>query len=611
MCAINGFNFKDESLILKMNAATKHRGPDSSGVFLDEKISLGHNRLRIIDLSSSASQPMEDLERRFVLVFNGEIYNFKELKKELAGFYNFRTESDTEVILAAYKKWGKEFVSRLNGIFAFAIFDKTNGELFLARDQIGIKPLYYFFDGKRFIFSSEIKAILEHNMPHKLNREAFSHYFRALYAPEPLTMFDGIFKFPKAHSAVFKDKKLKFTKYWDTKNNSYFNQPINVVASNLRKQVVASVEKQLVSDRPIGLYLSGGIDSSATLDAMHSLRGDINTFSVGFQLSNPEDEKKFNADFYLARRTANFYGTRHHEVVVQPNDAISFFESIAWHLDEPIANSTAIPMMKLARFTKSCGVDVVLGGDGGDELFGGYERYRLSLIASYYQKLPRILRYFGSKSSFIKKLNTPAGVERFALFMFQKNETIERVLNKEFFDFEISKKFFYNKYFSSNTRQNFEELFMNVDRETWLVDESLMRSDKMAMSAAVEARVPLLDKDLVEFAARVPLKYKVSLFDTKIILKRAFRGHIPDFLLSQPKRGWFSPAAKWLRDPAVYTLAKMVLSPDYYKETNALFNWQNIREMLVMHERGEKYNLTMLWALMVFQSWAKIYKIEL
>ena len=594
MCAINGFNFKDEKLILKMNQATHHRGPDGTGIFLDEKISLGHNRLSILDLSDAASQPMASNDGRFVIIFNGEIYNFKELKKELKDFYQFKTNSDTEVILAAYKKWGLEAVKKFNGIFAFAIWDKTKEELFLARDHVGLKPLYYYLNGGKFIFSSEIKAILEHDVPRKLNREAFNIYLRTLYVPAPLTMFEGIYKFPQAHYGVFKDGEPKLTKYWEVPEIKYFDKPLKDLAKDLCGEVLKSVERQLISDRPIGLYLSGGIDSSAVLDAMHEFRKNIDTFSVGFKLPNKDDENKFNQDFYLAKRTAERYGTRHHEVLLKENEVLNFLEKVFFQLDEPIANSTAIPMMKLAEFTKSKGVDVVLGGDGGDELFGGYEKYRLSRIMS-----------------FLPKFFLPKETDRFARFMFQKNPILGEVLQKEFFGREISKSFFKKRYFKENPFKTFEELFMDVDRRTWLVDESLMRTDKMSMFSAVEARAPLLDKNLVEFAARIPLKYKTGFFDKKIILKEAFRDRIPDFLLNQPKRGWFSPAAKWLRNPEIHAAVQNILSKNYYIETAPVFNWENIERILKDHVEGKRYNLTILWALINFQVWAKIYNVKL
>src|SRR3989344_8312626 len=308
MCSINGFNFKDERLIQNMNQATKHRGPDGTGIFLSGRVSLGHNRLAIIDTSDIAAQPMKSTDGNLTIVFNGEIYNFKELKKQLFG-YHFRNESDTEVILAAYIKWGKECVKKFNGIFAFAIWDERTEELFLARDHIGVKPLYYFWDGKRFIFSSEIKGILEHDIYRTLNYEAFRNYLRVLYVPEPITMFDGIYKLPPSSFAVLKNEKLEIKKYCDDGVVGYFQKSKKEITGELRKKIFEVVERQLVSDRPLGLYLSGGIDSSIVLHAMAELRSNIDTFSIGFELGHKEQSEKFNADFNLARKTATHYGT--------------------------------------------------------------------------------------------------------------------------------------------------------------------------------------------------------------------------------------------------------------------------------------------------------------
>ena len=612
MCSINGFNFKDERLIQKMNQITKHRGPDGTGIFLNERISLGHNRLAIIDTTDMATQPMKSVDGNLTIVFNGEIYNFKELKKELSG-YQFRTESDTEVILAAYQKWGNECVKKFNGIFAFAIWNVRDKELFLARDNIGVKPLYYFWDRKRFIFASEIKAILEHDISRTLNKEAFRHYLRVLYVPEPMTMFDWIHKLPPASFAVLKNGKLVIKKYWEESAPEYFQKSKKEITEELREKIFEAVGRQLVSDRPLGVYLSGGIDSSIVLHSMSEIRSNIDTFSVGFELEHKEQSEKFNTDFNLARKTAAHYGTNHHEVLVSAHDVVQNFEKAVWHLDEPISNPTAIAMMKLAGFAKQS-ADVVLGGDGGDELFGGYERYRLSRIASLWGNLPSVARAgLSSISKKAAKLNTPSGIERFALFMFQKDEELKSVIRPEFFDAdaEKTKHFFEEKYFSniSDTRV-FEGLFMETDRKSWLVDFSLMLTDKMSMSAGLEARVPFLDRELVEFAARIPLKYKVSPFNTKIILKDTFRGSIPDFLFGEPKRGWFSPGAKWLRYEEMSAFAREILSPDYYSETARLIDFAEANEMLSEHINSKEYHLNTLWALLTFQIWAKQYNIR-
>ncbi len=612
MCAINGFNFHDDTLIRKMNQATKHRGPDDTGVFFHEDISLGHNRLSILDTSYAGHQPMKSHDGGVAISYNGEIYNFQELRRELFG-HDFKTQCDTEVILAAYEKWGKECVKKFDGIFAFAIWDSEKQVLLLARDPLGVKPLYYYWDGKKLIFSSEIKAILEHGISRALDREAFAYYMRVLYVPEPLTMFRSVRKLPKGHLGVLKDGIFTVESFvGDRRKPEKIREPYSRRMEIVRNTVAKSVSLQLVSDRPLGVYLSGGIDSSIVLDCMSRERGNIDTFSVGFNLESSEEAEKFNADFNLARRTAKHYGTRHHEVQVSPGEIVPLFKEAVRHMDEPVSNATLIPMLKLSRYTKGEGVDVVLTGDGGDELFGGYERYRLSLLASAYQStIPEFFRKLLSRANErLLKLNTDSGVERFALFHFQKEPLLRRIVTPEYLQNGKTEEFFEKTFFNEDTGESFEEIFMRTDRASWLPDESLVRIDKMSMASALEARVPLLGRNVVELSERLPRKDKVDLFRTKKILKDAFRGRIPDFLLDQPKRGWFSPAAKWLRHEEVYAFAKEVLRPLYYEPTKKLFRWEQVEKILLDHKEKREYNLVVLWSLLTFQLWAKEYQVE-
>ena len=446
-------------------------------------------------------------------------------------------------------------------------------------------------------------------MPRILNKEAFNHYFRVLYTPEPLTMFEGIYKLPPATYAVLSNGKLKIEKYWKLEDQKY-NKNKKEIQKNVKEKVLQSVKDQLISDKPLGLYLSGGIDSSVILYAMSKAKQNIETFSVGFDLVDKKESDKFNKDFYLARKTAKYYGTKHHEVLLKPDDVLKYIEKAVIQMDEPISNPTSISMMRLAEFAKDK-VDVVLGGDGGDELFGGYERYRLSKIASIYQSiLPAFIRNILSFNKKLNKLNIPAGIDRFALFMFMKDKVLKRVISQNIFDKKKSKQFFDEKYFKESSK-DFEKVFMNTDRQSWLVDESLMRSDKMSMGSGLEVRVPLLDKELVSFANTIPTKYKVSSSNTKIIFKEAFKKDLPPYLLKEPKRGWFSPGAKWLRDEGIYLVAKEVLSKDYNETTKSLFNWEEVQKILEDHCSKKEYNITIIWALLTFQIWAKYYKIQI
>lgn len=580
-------------------------------MFVEDGISLGHNRLSIIDPQERSDQPMKSASGRYVITYNGELYNFKELRKELESRYAFRTESDTEVVVAAYERWGEDCVRRCNGMFAFALWDTATKELFLARDPMGIKPLYYRWENGRFVFSSEIKGVLAHDMPRQLDSESFAHYLRLQYVPSPYTMFAGVRKLPAGAFARCGAKGLSIKNY-ETRVTHSRSASGNDLATPLalRETIMEAVKRQLVSDKPLGVYLSGGIDSSVVLKGAAEHSSSVDTFSIGFTLDAKEEPEKFNADFKLARATARCMGARHHEVLVSSRDVLSVLEMAVYALDEPIANPTATVQFLLSRFAKGQGVDVVLSGDGGDELFGGYERYRLSLLASYYQRvLPWGARAaLSAMNDRFAKLNTPTGVDRFMLFSAQKDPTLREVVLASFVS--GATRDYFEEHFFRSYASSFEEQFMRADRSTWLVDEALARGDKMSMAHGLEQRVPLLDVAVVAHAEGLPLSEKVTLRDTKVLFKAAFRDDLPDALFRQPKRGWFSPAAKWLRHEEMQSFAREVLSPSYYAETKELFAWSGVEAMLKQHITGERYNLTMLWTLLTFQIWARAYGVK-
>src|SRR3989344_3524976 len=566
MCAINGFNWNDEELAKKMNVVPSHRGPDGTRVWSDGAITLGHNRLAIIDLDQRANQPMANASDNLVITYNGELYNYKELKSQLD--YPWKTESDTEVILAAYEKWGAKMLEKFNGIFAFAIRDKNKLELFVARDRSGIKPLYYYLEGNKFIFSSEIKAILEHDIPRKLDHDAYAHYMTVLFTPGPFTLFKNIKKFPPSHFATLKDGKLNLTHYSHSNSHLGIGSPSGAKEGNLKSIIETAVQRQLVSDRPVGLYLSGGIDSSVVLACMRKVTADVDTFSVGFELADSEQSEKFNADFELARRSAEFFKTRHHEVLLPREGLIENLEKAIWHLDEPLGNATVIPQLVLAEFTKQFAT-VALTGDGGDELFGGYPRYQKS-------------RWLDSTPF----LSNP--ISRFAKFMFQSDSPVLPDKTREFFEQNFPRG-------SGNVTAQ----LMNIDRQTWLIDEALLRTDKMNMASGVEARVPFLDEEVITFAASIPVREKLSR-GGKGILKDAFESELPSYLLAQPKRGFFAPAAKWLRRPEFIELAHELFrdKPEFIK-------------LLDEHISKRAYHAPIIWAELAFQIWVKKFKVEI
>lgn len=607
MCAINGIMGQvDEALVKRMNAATAHRGPDGTAVWAGEGIVLGHNRLAIIDLSPEAAQPMHSASGRFVITYNGELYNYKELRAQLKA-YPFKTQSDTEVILAAFEQWGTDCLKRFDGMFALAIWDTKEKELVLARDQSGIKPLFYSQQNDRLLFSSELKGILaDAAIIRKINHLALESYLRLRYVPEPLTMITGVSKLPPASFCIIKNKTISITKYFEAKFEPVVRDSLATVAGRVEELIDESVKAQLVSDRPVGLFLSGGLDSTIVLDSATKAKGAVETFSLRFAVRDDEDPQKFNADADLAKLTAAHYGARHHEVLLDEAIFVRLLPETIRQLDQPIANATAVAQLFLAREAHRH-IVVALQGDGGDELFGGYPRYRLSLLMDWYQYLPGMVRtMLGGVSSRLKKLNTPAGIERMKLFMFEKDETLLRAVNKEFVTLAPAGQFT-RAYLTGKEGVDFTSVFMDADRQSWLADEALARTDTMTMASGLEARVPLLAVGLIAYASRLPSSARVSLFENKKILRRAFAGRLPKHVLDAKKRGFFSPMAKWLRRPAVLKLVQGALSPGFHSGTDTLLNFPGVQKMLDDHVAGRGYALSTLWTLVTFRLWAKSY----
>lgn len=609
MCGINGFNFSSQALVEKMNKVTAHRGPDQTAVFCDQNISLGFNRLAIIDLSDRASQPMWNSDHTIAIIFNGEIYNYKDLRLELKSKYQFKSESDTEVILNAYQEYGIDCVKKFNGMFVFAVWDTRYGELFIARDQMGIKPLYYYWDNTKFIFSSEIKAILEHDIPRTVDQLAFSQYFSVFYVPEPRTMFAGISKLPAASWLCLKGTNLKIEKYWEVTDYNNLTS-YSETKEKIRTIFDDSVKRQLVADRPVGVFLSGGIDSTAVLGATAAASDNqVKTFSIGFET---DQDQKFNADFHLAADTAHYYGTKHHAYKLSASFFLENIEKIVWHLDEPNFNPTAMAQYLLSLEAKKT-VTVALGGDGGDELFGGYPRYYYSRWLSHYQKLglgarqmiSRALVNLG-KEDLKNKLSLGPNAHRVMAFLGIKNNLAAEVLNPNKYQNAATYDYFNSRFFNAaNFGDDFEKSFMNLDRQSWLVDESLMRTDRMTMAAGLEERVPVLDIRLVELANKIPTAWKLNVwnqtpknFQGKKIWKDALADYLPSHVLHQQKRGWFTPMAKWLRGDLKSFASEILnnLNPEYFNRAGVQAVWQD-------HLSGKRYNLNIIWAMIMWQLW--------
>jgi len=598
MCGINGFNFEDEGLLRAMNERTRHRGPDGVGAYVGSGVSLGHNRLAIIDLSARGAQPMWNADKTVCIIFNGEIYNFKDLKLNIKDDFAWTSETDTEVVLHGYEKWGKDIVKRLNGMFAFAIFDARDGSLLLARDPAGIKPLYYFNDGKRFIFSSEIKALFTHDIPREDDLDAFNLFMRLLYVPAPRTGFKNIWKILPGHTLTVKKGKVIDEQVWSVTDFSDLAS-YDEARDQVLKLAKDAVRRQLVSDRPVGVFLSGGVDSTAVLGMIREVAPYVTkTYSVGFNVA--VQSEKFNADFELARQTAKHYDTDHHELVIGAKDLRDNLDQIAYHMDEPNANATAGAIMLLAREAKK-DVAVVLGGDGGDELFGGYPRYQASRVIDRWQRTPMLFRRpiellvtLLGRGDQVEQLRTKSGFERALAFLAQKERDVAAIMCTEMNQRPVSEHCDTVQYRSGDITKD----FMDFDRQSWLVDESLLRTDKMTMSAGLEARVPILDVSLIELAARIPTKWKISGRVGKVIWRDAMAPYLPPHLTGEPKRGFFSPIAKWLREDLHDPARDILASAD-----DRLFNRTGLLKMFDDHVSGKKYNANLIWAAVMWQLW--------
>jgi asparagine synthase (glutamine-hydrolysing) len=598
MCGISGFNWGNKEKAEQMNSCLFHRGPDASGIYLEDGITFSHNRLSIIDLSPAAGQPMLDQSGDLVIIFNGEIYNFKELRNQIGDKYKFRSLSDTEVLLAGFSLWGKSIVEKLNGIFSFAIWNKKTGELMCARDGMGVKPFFYFWDNDRFIFASEIKSILVHDVPRTLDMESFQEYMRVLYVPEPRTMITNIFKLPPGHILTLKNKRLTLEQYYKPKPKQV-RWGYDEAKQAVRDTVGSAVKRQMVADVPVGVYLSGGIDSSIVLSQSVAINPQMETFSVGFDLEDKNESEKFNRDLVLAEKTAQHFGVRHNKLMISSSDVAGSLEQIIGTIDDPISNPTAIAMAHLSSFAKGK-VTVVLSGNGGDELFGGYERYRMSRRVDVMSRIPGIQLFLPSK---INKAIEMSALDRLAQFEFEKDFRLQKVITAKYQVSLPEIKESFRKYIVENLDKT--EALMHADFSSWLPDQALALGDKMSMYGSLEERVPLLDCEIVNLAYSLPLSFKVTPFQTKKILKDAFRNVLPASLFSEPKRGWFSPGAKWLRNPEVRKVIENVLSEGYYQPTSQLFDWPSVQIVLRNHIDKQEYNLTILWAIITFQIWAR------
>lgn len=624
MCGITGYlnhSGVRDSDIKKMNHALQHRGPDDSGIFVDSDkiVGIGHRRLSIIDLEGGR-QPMSNENNTIWITFNGEIYNFQEIKNELKESHHFKTKSDTEVILHLYEEKGEECVKFLRGMFAFAIYDSRNNTLYLARDHLGQKPLYYFHDGHQFAFASEIKALLELKPDlREIDFNALYEYLTIRIITPPRSMFKRIRKLDPGHQLVFRDGQVKISRYWEIRYEPKLKNDFRSILDELDEQIQATIKYNMVSDVPIGAYLSGGVDSSLVAALMSKVSDKpINTFSGDVPYEN-------FSEIPYARLVAEKYRTNHRELTVNLSLTQTLPE-LVWHLDEP-SDALSICMFQLSKLTRKH-VKVVLGGDGGDELFGGYDRYYGNVYASYYALIPetvrrqvleRILnkipegfwyRSLSHKINWMHQMSFCKGSNRYAKSLsyfyfsdgFKKRLYTEKFLNNvSAFDPEASIK----KYFDSDNAKEVIDKMLHADSMTRMPDHPNMILDRMTMAHGLEARSPFLDHKLAEFCAIIPHNYKVNGIKRRYIQMQLAKKYIPEKVLKKKKQG-FSSAVPYLLENEFKTLY-VVLLQDSHLVKNGYLKAEAISNLLEEHIGKKIDHGNRLWLLCNAEIWYRMY----
>lgn len=618
MCGICGiFDLNGQPVerasVERMSAAIRHRGPDGSGEYVCGPIGLGHRRLSIIDLEGGA-QPMANEDGRLKVVFNGEIYNFVELRDELKRKgHLFKTNSDTEVILHGYEEWGLSFVSKLNGMFAFALWDSKQNQLLLARDHLGIKPLYYSIIEQRILFGSEIKAILTDSAcVREVDLISLSQLFSLRYVPSPRTLFHGIQKLPPAHLLVANSEGIQIRRFWNRTPSIGANIDEQEAIETYQQLLESAIRMQMRSDVPLGLFLSSGIDSGALLALMsQNGRSPVHTFTIGFEYgesSNETDE---------AREMARLFGADHSELIIGPKDYENYYERYLWDLEEPVGNETAASFYFVSLIT-SKKVKVALTGQGADEPWAGYPRHIGADLSRIYSNLPSVFTD-GMLGPAIKLFAKNEKLRR-AVFSLSEPDVLTRFVKiYSFFTSEMKSQLFLPwlaqevSTDGKEARQALESLYDDVadfdpltqmtyiDTRANLPDDLLMVSDKMAMATSLEARVPYLDYRIIEFVETLPPRMKLRGLQGKQLHKKALRKWLPEDIVYKKKKGFANPIDHWLGLQMRTFVSDCLLSEN--AAVTRYFDRSYIRELIADHEAGRQNHLRHIYLLISFELW--------
>lgn len=630
MCGICGFaGFRDDELLKRMMRKLAHRGPDDSGSFIDEYASLGHQRLSIIDLQTG-HQPIYNENKTLWIVFNGEVYNYLELREKLVNKgHRFYTRTDTEVVLHAYEEYGKNCLKHFNGEFAFAIWDKNQQELFLARDRLGIRHLYYLFQGGEFLFASEIKSLLEYEkfLP-EINYQAVDVYLTLRFVPREMSFFKGVEKLEPATILTFKEGKIKKEKYWEIElKKSNFKKEKDYI-EGFYELLQDSVRLRLRSDVPLGAHLSGGVDSSSIAYLATKLSNQpLKTFVIAYGTDIDETGP--------ARRMANFLGTEHHELYVTPAD-FELLPRIIWHFDEPLGDPIIIPLYLLAKATREK-VKVVLTGEGADEILAGYVHQLTLFYAQHYQKiapsfvsnllvkplikmapLSLLDRFFPYPASLGVK-----GKDKLINFLSQTTSWGQSYLSLASLFDEGDKKELYTESFmrlvgqayplkndiehwlSEKNDSNFLDRLLLFDLSRWLADNQNFKQDRVTMANALEARVPFLDHRLVEYSFTLPSKLKINRFENKILLRKTFANRLPEKVAWRKKQAFFIPVEKCFKK-GFDDFIRSILNPKTVKK-RGYFEYGYIEKVLKNLEGSALIYNKQLMALVNLELWHQVY----
>lgn len=601
MCGIVGLVTKKEkeNTIKLMNDRIKHRGPDGDGYFIDGDVALGHRRLSIIDLSTG-DQPMFNEDGSVVTVFNGEIYNYQELKEELISLgHDFKTKSDTEVLVHGYEQWHTDLPKHLRGMFAFAIYDKNKNEVFLARDNFGIKPLYYAKMNDTFMFASEIKAFLDVPDFDKIfNESILETYLEFSFVPTNETFFKGVHRLDAGCSLLYKDGEIKLNKYFklDFKEE---NMSFEDAVKNISDVMKDSVEKHLIADVEVGSFLSSGIDSSYIV----SLAKPDKTYTVGYE------NKKYDETMY-AKDLAEKLGIKNESKIITKEEYLENISKIMYHLDEPTSDPAAISLYFVAKLA-SKDLKVVLSGEGADEFFGGYNYYREEVDYKFYNKLPYCLRHAIGKVASI----FPEG--RGFNFLVRRGEKLENSyigVNRNFSS-KMAKKVLKNNYELKAidvTKDVYNEFknYSNIDKmqaidiNFWLMKDILLKADRMTMASSIEGRVPFIDKEVFKVASHLPFDYKVTKENTKVALRAAAKEVIPTEAYKKKKLGFPVPVREWIKEGSFKEEVEKTLNSDV---ANKYFNTKIINKMFEEHINGKKDNYRKIWTIYTFIKWYQVF----